>query len=117
RAHRKGEGDMSAVTDFDFLRGTWTVHHRKLADMLGAGGDEADWLEFKSTTVSQPILGGLGNIDTYDFEGFPGRPDGFQAFALRLFESEHQVWRIWWASSSGGGILEPPVVGAFVDGR
>ena len=51
---------------------------------------------------AQPIVGGLGNIDTYHAPDFPGRP-GFEGFTLRLFEPKTGLWRIWWASSVGTG--------------
>jgi hypothetical protein len=65
---------------------------------------------------SRPILGGLGNVDTYHVADFPGR-GSFHGFALRLFDPQSCVWRIWWASSIGSGELEPPVSGKFADGE
>jgi hypothetical protein len=99
--------------DFDFLFGRWGIANRKLADPLG---DEPHaWLEFDSTAESRPILGGLGNCDSYFAPRFPGR-GAFHGFALRLFAPDERLWRIWWASSVGGGELDTPVVGGFEDG-
>jgi hypothetical protein len=104
---------MGGSADFDFLFGEWDVSNRKLADPLALSGE---WLEFASTAQTRPVLGGLGNIDTYSAPSFPNRP-GFEGFALRLFDHEHELWRIWWASTIGGGVLEPPVSGAFNQGE
>jgi hypothetical protein len=98
--------------DFDFLAGRWRIANRKLADPLRA---EPDWLEFDSVAESRPILGGLGNCDSYVAPEFPGR-GLFHGFALRLFDPDERVWRIWWASSIGGGELDKPLVGRFADG-
>src|SRR3954466_15411910 len=49
-----------AVHDFDFLPGTWRVHHRRLTQRL-AGSDE--WEQFEGTSVAHALLGGAGNID------------------------------------------------------
>ncbi len=65
---------------------------------------------------NQPVLGGLGNIDTYRSANFPGRSE-FEALALRLFDPEATVWRIWWVSTSSSGQLDEPVVGRFADGH
>lgn len=100
--------------DFDFLAGRWRIANRRIEDPLGEG--PRAWLEFSATGISTPILGGLGNHDTYSAPAFPGRP-GFEGFTLRLFDPTDRVWRIWWASSAGGGHLDTPVVGRFVDGQ
>ena len=53
---------MSDVSDFDFWMGDWTVQNRRLRERL-AGSDE--WEEFEAESKAWPILGGLGNEDTY----------------------------------------------------
>ena len=99
--------------DFDFFFGSWQQENRKRVKPLVA--DDEEWVEFESFSEARPILGGLGNVDTFSAPQFPGRP-GFEGFSLRLFEPETGLWRIWWASTVGQGRLDPPVVGRFHDG-
>ena len=99
--------------DFDFFFGNWQQTNRKRVRPLVQGDDE--WIEFESYTEAGPILGGLGNADTFKAPSFPGRP-GFEGYSLRLFDPESGVWRIWWASTVGNGRLDPPVEGRFRDG-
>lgn len=95
-------------SDFDFIFGRWRVHNRKLADVTDPGCQE--WIEFNATAEAVPILNGLGHIDRI-------WTDTFEGFTLRQFDPEAGVWRIWWASSARPGHLDPPVEGAFSDGR
>jgi hypothetical protein len=99
--------------DFDFFFGSWQQENRKRVKPLVPDDDE--WVEFESFSEARPILGGLGNVDTFSAPQFPGRP-GFEGFSLRLFEPETGLWRIWWASTIGNGHLDPPVLGRFDDG-
>ena len=105
-------GAQDGRHDFDFLFGAWQISNRKRVNPLVQGDDE--WIEFDAWMQAQPIVGGLGNIDTYHAPDFPGRP-GFEGFTLRLFEPKTGQWRIWWASSVGTGLLDEPVVGRFED--
>jgi hypothetical protein len=96
--------------DFDFLRGRWTVHSRRLQRPLEP--DSTEWREFTMEVENQTLPGGLGNIDTYRSAEFPGQPE-FAALALRLFDPGEDTWRIWWVSTSSAGKLDTPVVGGF----
>ena len=69
--------------DFDFLFGAWQISNRKRVNPLVPGDDE--WIEFDAVSEARPIVGGVGNIDTYKAPAFPGRPafGGVHAAALR----------------------------------
>jgi hypothetical protein len=100
--------------DFDFWFGRWRIHNRRLASLQEPGC--TDWVEFEATGEARPILRGLGNLDEYwAAEALPeGTP--LAGTSLRLFDPETRRWRIWWASSTRPGRLDPPVEGSFVDG-
>ncbi len=100
--------------DFDFIFGRWLVRNRKLRDV--ADPDCTDWIEFDATAIAEPILGGLGHIDRIWSTAPPGG-SAFEGFTLRQFDPQARVWRIWWASSLRPGHLDPPVEGAWRDGR
>jgi hypothetical protein len=97
-------------TDFDFITGHWQIANRKLE--WPAPEEAPAWLEFPSTAISRPIIGGLGNIDEYHVPDLPGRGE-YHGMALRLFEPGTDLWRIWWASHPGTGDLDPAVIGRF----
>jgi hypothetical protein len=97
--------DISAgPRDFDFLHGSWTVRHRRLATRgCGCG----DWLEFSGSAETRPLLGGLCNIEEHKIEGAD-----FCGAALRAFAPAKRQWSIYWVSGRAG-VLEPPVLGGF----
>ncbi|WP_042445367.1 hypothetical protein [Streptacidiphilus jiangxiensis] len=96
--------------DFDFLAGTWRVHHRKLADMTDPTCEE--WVEFEGVQWMRQTLGGLGNVDNLRVESMPnGR--SFEGMSVRLFDVEAGLWRIWWASTAAPGHLDSPVSGRW----
>ena len=95
--------------DFDFLIGTWKVHHRALKKRLK---ESKDWVEFEGDTMCKKILNGLGNMD----ENVIQRETGpVHAITLRLFNPESKEWSIYW-STDQTGILDVPMIGGFKDG-
>ena len=94
--------------DFDFLIGTWKVHHRRLVERLKGSTDGE---EFDGDTVDRKILDGLGNMD----ENIIYRKTGpVHAISLRLFSPESKEWSIYW-STNLTGTLDVPMIGGFKD--
>ena len=67
--------------DFDFLIGTWKVHHRTLKKRLSGS---TEWVEFEGDMVNRKILNGIGNIDENLIHGSTGV---VHAVAFRLFNT------------------------------
>ena len=102
--------DNDGRNDFDFLVGTWKVHHRTLKKRLNGS---TEWEEFDGDTVDRKILNGLGNLD----ENFIHAKTGpAHAMTLRLFNPESKEWSIYW-STDVTGTLDVPMIGSFKDGR
>jgi len=92
--------------DFDFLIGTWKVHHHSLKQRLKGS---TEWLEFEGDTVCRKILNGLGNLD----ENIIQRKTGpVHAVTLRLFNPRSKEWSIYW-STDLTGTLDVPMIGGF----
>jgi hypothetical protein len=102
--------ENDARNDFDFLIGTWKVHHRSLKQRLKGS---TEWLEFDGDTVCRKILNGLGNLD----ENIIQRKTGpVHALTLRLFNPASREWSIYWSTDLTGA-LDVPMIGGFKDGR
>lgn len=110
----EARGSRVGATNFDFLLGAWRVKNRRIDDLLFH--DARRWDEFESVVTARPILGGGGVLDRYEFPDFPGRGT-FHGVCLRLVHRPTDRWKVWWASSASGGLLDPPVVGGFVNGE
>lgn len=100
--------DRDGSRDFDFWFGRWKIRNERLKERLVGC---TDWEQFDAVGECAPILGGIGNIDSFvsDWNG------DFRGMTLRLFDLQSKKWSLYWASNRNG-VLEPPVVGAFVDG-
>ena len=106
----KAENEATGVNDFDFLTGSWRVHHRRLQERLA---DNHDWIEFEGRCVMQKILGGAGNMDE-NFLNFPA--GAYRAVTLRTYDAAKKQWSIWWIDGRNPSHLDPAVVGGFTDG-
>lgn len=94
--------------DFDFLLGEWRVEHTYLRRRLTGC---LEWDRFEGTATCQPLPGGLGNVDHL---WMPSRQ--LHGCTVRLFDPPSGSWSLHWTSSASRH-FEPPVVGAFEDGR
>ena len=102
--------DTSGISNFDFLFGSWRVHHRRLKERLT---DCTEWVAFEGTCVSRPLMGGQGNVE----DNVLHLPEGtYQAVGLRAFDPRSCTWAIWWLDSRHPHSLDVPVVGGFKDG-
>ena len=100
----------SNQSDFDFLHGTWTVHHRRLTERLKGG---TVWEEFSGISTTRPVMGGFGNVE----DNMIRIPDGhYNAVALRSFDPASGLWAIWWLDGRRPHTLDVPVVGGFDGG-
>lgn len=100
----------SGASDFDFLFGSWRIANDRLLSRL-SGSDT--WERFAAEGQCWPILGGIGNVDTFR-PVWPGH-DGFEGASLRLFDPTTGQWSIYWTDNVRY-MLFPPVVGHFEDG-
>jgi hypothetical protein len=102
--------DKSGAHDFDFFFGSWRVRHRRLKERLA----QCDrWEEFEGTATTQPLLGGLGNVDD-NILYLPG--GSYRAVTMRAFDPKTQLWAIWWLDGRNPHHLDVPMIGGFADG-
>jgi len=107
---RGEEAGRNGQADFDFFMGRWTVRNRRLKERLR--GCDA-WEEFEGTATAWPLWGGQANVDEIEADT-PAGP--LRGLTLRLYEPASGQWRLYWGNGARG-ILDPPMVGAFADGR
>jgi hypothetical protein len=101
----------SAVNDFDFFVGRWTVHHRRLKERLVGS---SQWEEFGGTSVMQKLMDGLGNVDDNLIDLPTGR---YRAVSLRAFDPKTKHWAIWWVDGRDPHLDPgPALVGGFSGG-
>jgi hypothetical protein len=93
--------------DFNFVTGRWLVSNRRLKRRLEGC---TDWETFEAVQDGALLLGGLGNMNDLVTED-----KGTIGMALRFFNPQDRLWRIYWVSQSDG-LLQQPVVGSFAHG-
>src|SRR5262245_52094629 len=81
--------------DFDFQTGRWSIRNERLVKRL-AGCTE--WETFESTNRAWLLSGGLGNMDEYVTDHWPG----FVGLSLRLYNPHTRQWSIYWVSNQKG---------------
>jgi hypothetical protein len=102
-------GVSDGRADFEFIMGSWRVHHRRLKTRLAG---DTRWEEFGGTSVVWPLLGGLGTVDDNVIELPAGT---YRAATVRVFDPRTRLWSIWWIDGRYPGI-DTPVHGRFDGG-
>lgn len=103
--------DLTHLHDFDFLRGDWTAHHRRLKERL-AGSKE--WIEFDGKVSQRPLMDGWGNTGDNLFN-MPG--GAYRGVSLRSYDPTTGLWSVWWLDGRDPSAkLDAPIKGQFKDG-
>ena len=107
----EGAPNLAGLHDFDFLVGSWRVHHRRLKQRLA---DSTEWVAFEGTCTMRPLMDGYGNVDD-NFLDMPGSP--YHGVGVRAYDAKTGDWAIWWVDGRmPHNPLDPPVKGHFVNG-
>ena len=97
--------------DFDPLIGAWRYHLKKRLNPLTGS---STWVEFDGTGVCYKVWDGRAQLDTIEVDSpAAGHIEGL---TLRVYNPQSHQWRLYWANSKIG-ILDPPQIGEFKDGR
>jgi hypothetical protein len=71
------------------------------------------WVEYEGTTVVRKVWEGRANLVELEVDGPAGHLEGL---SLRLYNPDSRQWSLNF-SNSKAGVLSPPAVGGFKDGR
>jgi hypothetical protein len=82
---------------------------RRLRPLTGS----TDWVEYSGTSVVRRVWNGNANLGELEVDGPAGHIEGM---SLRLYNPDSRQWHISWANSKDG-LLGPPMIGGFVNGR
>jgi hypothetical protein len=96
--------------DFDPLFGSWKAHLKRRLHPL-AGSNE--WVELDATIVYKKIWDGRANYS--EMESTSGSTH-IEGVTVRTYNPQTHQWSLYWANSKDG-ILAPPQVGEFRNGR
>ena len=96
--------------DFDFEIGLWKTNLKRLVNPLSRS---TVWVEYTGTTVVRKVWAGRANLVELVADGPAGR---FEGLSLRLYNPQSRQWSLNFASVKGG-VLTPPTIGEFSNGR
>lgn len=95
---------------FDFLSGTWNVHHSRVIDPVRhATGRPSEVIEFDGVQLGRTYFAGAVSVDATTLA------EPSQRLTLRVHDPQTRQWSIY-SINSKVGRLEPPVRGGFTDG-
>src|SRR5215469_2431861 len=95
--------------DFDFNMGHWKTQIRAVENPLSAPGV---WSNLQGTHVVYRVWGDWADIGQLEVDGPGGH---IEDLALRMYDRKTQQWRVYFANSKSGTLLQP-MVGEFKNG-
>jgi len=96
--------------DFDFNVGTWKTHIKRILDPLSGSPSS---IELNGTVTVRKVWGGRAQLEEIEADGPNGHWEGMTLF---LYNPRARQWSQSFVNSKSG-VLAPPLIGAFQDGR
>ncbi len=96
--------------DFDFNVGTWKTHIKRILDPL-SGSTKS--IELNGTVTVRKVWGGRAQLEEIEADGPNGHWEGMTLF---LYNPQAHQWNQSFVNSKSG-VLTPPLIGVFQDGR
>ena len=96
--------------DFDFNVGVWRTHIKRILDPL-SGSTRS--MELNGTVTVRTVWEGRAELEEIEADGPNGHWEGLTLF---LYNPDAHQWSQTFANSKSG-VLTPPLIGAFKDGR
>jgi len=96
--------------DFDFNFGKWRTHIRRLDHPLSGS---TTWTKMEGTVTVRKVWDGKAQLEEIEADGPNGHWEGTTLF---LYNPNSHQWSQDFAGASDG-VLEPPIIGSFKNGR
>ena len=109
-AQRPDAAEHDGQHDFDFNIGVWNTHIRRLTHPLSGS---SDYVELNGVVTVRKVWGGRAQLEEIETEGPTGHWEGLTLF---LYNPASHQWSQTFVNSKSG-VLAPPLIGAFKDGR
>ena len=96
--------------DFDFSNGVWHTHITRTLDPLDGGTHH---ITMEGTKTARPVWGGRAWLEEIEADG----PDGhWEGATLFLYDAKAGQWSQSYIDSDTG-VINPPTIGSFKEGR
>lgn len=96
--------------DFDFNLGVWHTQIKRLQHPLSGSND---WISLDGTVTVRKVWNGRAQLEEIEADGTAGH---FEGLTLFLYNPVSHQWSMSFASGANG-VLDPPGIGEFNQGR